>query len=60
MLTDGPITWSSKKQSEISLSSTEVEYRGVVNTTTQCLWLHDILGEFGIEFETYTVIYCDN
>ena len=35
----GPIRWSSKKQSAIALSSTEAEYRGVVNVATQCLWL---------------------
>ena len=39
MLAKGPISWSSRKQSVIALSSTEVEYRGVVNATTQCLWL---------------------
>ena len=39
MLAEGPINWSSKKQSAIALSSTEAEYRGVVNATTQCLWL---------------------
>ena len=59
MLSDGPISWSSKKQNAIALSSTEAEYRGAVNATTQCLWLHGILGEFGIETETYTVIYCE-
>ena len=53
MLTYAPIRFSSKKQSAISLSSTEVEYRGVVNATTQCLWLQRILGEFGIESKTY-------
>ena len=39
ILTEGPISWSSKKQSAIGLSSTEVEYIGVVNATNQCLWL---------------------
>ena len=29
-LGSGPITWSCKKQSVISLSSAEAEYRGVV------------------------------
>ena len=39
MLAYGPISWSSKKKSAIELSSTEAEYKGVVNATTQCLWL---------------------
>ena len=60
ILTDGPISFSSKKQSAIALSSTEVEYRGVVNAATQCLWLHGILEKFGMETETSTFIYCDN
>ena len=45
----GPISWSSKKKSSIALSSTEAEYRGVVNAATQCLWLQGILGECGFE-----------
>ena len=60
MLAEGPISWSSKKQSAIALSSTEVEYRGVVNATTQCLWLQGILGECGFESEFSTIIYCEN
>ena len=60
MLIEGPISWSSKKQSAIALSSTEAEYRGVVNAATQCLWLQGLLGECGFEPEYSTTIYCDN
>ena len=59
MIVYGPIIWSSKKQSEISISSTEVEYRGDVIVATQCLWLQRMLGEFWIEVETSTIIYCE-
>ena len=34
MLIEGPIRWSTKKQSAIALSSTEAKYRGFVNETT--------------------------
>ena len=44
MLVEGPISWSSKNQSAIALSSTEAEYRGVVNAATQCFWLQGIVG----------------
>ena len=60
MLAERPISWSSKKKSAIALSSTETEYRGVVNATTQCLWLQGLLGECGFEPEYSTTIYCDN
>ena len=60
MLAEGPISWSSKKQSAIALSSIEVEYRGVVNAATQCLWLQGILRECGFKSEFSTIIYCDN
>ena len=60
MLVKGPITQSSKNQNSIALSSTEAKYRGVVNATTQCLWLQGILGECGFESEFSTIIYYDN
>ena len=59
MLAEGPISWSSKKHSAIALSSTEAEYRGVVNVATQCLWLQGLLGECGFEPEDSTTIYYD-
>ena len=39
MLIEGPVSWSSKKHNAIALSSTEAEYRGLVNVATQDLWL---------------------
>ena len=34
-----PITWSCKKQSTISLSSAEAEYRGAVEANSEAMWL---------------------
>ena len=44
MLAHGTICWSSKKYHIISLSSTEVEYRGAVNVATQYGRWQGILG----------------
>jgi hypothetical protein len=44
----------------ISLSSAEVEYRGVVNITIQAMWLQHFLTELGIQFHQSIVIWCDN
>jgi hypothetical protein len=46
----GPFYWSSKKQSTISLSTVEAEYRGAVNAATQAVWLQGLLSEFGIQY----------
>eukprot|EP00253_Pinus_taeda_P019275 PITA_19275 len=44
-----PITWACKKQSAISLSSAEAEYRGDVEASKEALWLCQILSEFGFQ-----------
>jgi hypothetical protein len=59
-LGSGPIFWSSKKQSTISLSSVEAEYRGVVNCVIQTLWLQHFLTKLGIQFHYLNIIWCDN
>jgi hypothetical protein len=59
-LGSGPICWSSKKQSTIALSSTEAEYMGAVNVTTQAIWLQHFLTELGVHFHCLKVIWCDN
>jgi hypothetical protein len=59
-LCSGPICWSSKKKYFIALSSTEVEYRGVVNITIQDMWLQHFLTKLGIQFHLSIIIWCDN
>jgi hypothetical protein len=59
-LGSGPIAWSSKKQASITLSSTEAEYRGVVNASTESIWIRQILSELSFQQEQPTLIWCDN
>ena len=56
----GPISWSSKKQAAIALSSAEVEYRGAVNACIQVVWLQGILSEFDLGSTFSTILFCDN
>jgi len=55
----GPICLQSKKQHVISLSSTDVEYQGVVHAIIKAIWLQNILIEIVITFQKPLVICCD-
>ena len=54
------ITWSSKKQPTVALSSTEAEYRGAAIATCEVAWLHKLLMDMGMHVDRGVVIYCDN
>ncbi|MCO5563970.1 hypothetical protein L7F22_017623 [Adiantum nelumboides] len=54
------ITWSSKKQPTIALSSTEAEYRGAAMAACEVAWLELLLGDLGIRVQRPVVIHCDN
>ncbi len=54
------VTWSSKKQPTIALSSIEVEYRGVAMVACEVAWLRKLLGDLGLHVDRQVVIYCDN
>jgi hypothetical protein len=41
----GAISWSSKRQSVIALSSTEAEYISLANATREAVWLRNLLGD---------------
>jgi hypothetical protein len=56
-LGDSLISWKSKKQSIISQSSTEAEYRAMTSTTKEIVWL---LADMRIFFSHPTPMYCDN
>ena len=59
MLGNSTITWSSKKQATVALSSTEAEYRGAAIATCEEVWLRRLLMEIGIELYDATTIWCD-
>jgi hypothetical protein len=37
------ISWSAKKQSTVSQSSTEAEYKIIANTTAEIMWVQTLL-----------------
>ncbi|XP_028108872.1 uncharacterized protein LOC114307674 [Camellia sinensis] len=54
------ISWSSMKQSTVSRSSTEAEYRYLAHTTAKLTWLQMLLAEFAIPQPSLPVLWCDN
>lgn len=54
------ISWKSKKQSTISRSSTEAEYRALGFVTCEIIWVLKILFELEIKELILVSIFCDN
>jgi hypothetical protein len=57
---DGAVTWSSKKQAIVALSSTEAEYMAQTHAAKELIWMRTILGELTSPFENPTTLNCDN
>ena len=57
---DNLVTWRSKKQNVVSLSSAEAEYRALHHATTELTWLRILLGELGYGPQKPMVLFCDN
>ncbi|KAG9446567.1 hypothetical protein H6P81_012695 [Aristolochia fimbriata] len=55
-----PISWRSKKQSTVSRSSTEAEYRALADTTSEIVWLRWLLQDMGVHLDSSSPLYCDN
>ena len=53
------VSWMSKKQNSISLSTAEVEYIAADSYCTQLLWMQKLLHNYGI-FQEHLTIYYDN
>jgi hypothetical protein len=60
MYNGGPISWSSKRQECIALSTTEAEYIALSAASREAIWLRRLLGELGQHQEGATTIYEDN
>ncbi|XP_057990290.1 secreted RxLR effector protein 161-like [Hevea brasiliensis] len=60
MLSSGAVSWSSKKQPIVTLSTTEAEFVAATACAFQAIWLQKILNELHFRKEGPTAIYCDN
>ncbi|GKA80490.1 ribonuclease H-like domain-containing protein [Tanacetum coccineum] len=49
-----------KKQSTLSKSSAEAEYRSMASATCEVIWLSNLLGDMGVKGLLPVVLYCDN
>jgi hypothetical protein len=54
------VSWCAKKQSTVSRSSTEVEYRSLALTCTEILWLQHLLHEILPSSQPISQLWCDN
>ncbi|XP_074352878.1 secreted RxLR effector protein 161-like [Apium graveolens] len=54
------LSWKSKKQSTISKSSTEAEYRAMSSLCSEVVWLRRLLKDFNIQLHSPTPLFCDN
>jgi len=54
------VSRNSKKQSVVSRSSAESEYRAIVNVTCELVWVTDLLTELGFAPECPMGLYYDN
>nr|GEZ28889.1 copia protein [Tanacetum cinerariifolium] len=54
------LSWSSKRQSTLSRSSAEAEYRGVANVVAGTCWLRNLLRELHTHLSSATLLYCDD
>lgn len=59
-LNEAPISWCSKKQSVVALSSCEVEYIARCYGACQSIWLKELLSELKIMKESAVKLRMDN
>ena len=54
------ISWRSKRQKTVSLSSAEAEYRAMTGACCELTWLRCLLKDLGISHHESALLYCDN
>uniref|UniRef100_A0A2N9FEQ5 Reverse transcriptase Ty1/copia-type domain-containing protein n=1 Tax=Fagus sylvatica TaxID=28930 RepID=A0A2N9FEQ5_FAGSY len=60
LLGDSPISWKSKKQTTVSRSSAEAEYRAMSAVTSELIWLRGLLRELLVSHPQPMQLFCDN
>jgi hypothetical protein len=55
-----PISWKTKKQTTVSRSSAEAEYRSMATTACEIIWLRTLLHDLMVPISSSAQLYCDN
>ncbi|MCO5601027.1 hypothetical protein L7F22_055144 [Adiantum nelumboides] len=59
-LAGGPISWKSKRQSMVSMSSCEAEYKAATDATKEALWIGNFLKEVNVKANLPRTIFRDS
>ena len=59
-ISGGPVSWRSKKQSSVALSTAEAEYMAQAGTAQEALWLKQLTSELGNATTEPLTIFEDN
>ncbi|WMV52866.1 hypothetical protein MTR67_046251 [Solanum verrucosum] len=54
------MSWRSKKQSVVSRSGADSEYRDMSQSTCEIVWIHNLLTEIGLKHHISAKLWCDN
>ncbi|MED6120630.1 hypothetical protein PIB30_118924 [Stylosanthes scabra] len=54
------LSWSCRKQPTVSRSSTEAEFRSMVECEAELVWIKGLLAELQIPLSKFPMIFCDN
>nr|CAD1833849.1 unnamed protein product [Ananas comosus var. bracteatus] len=54
------VSWRSKKQSAVSRSSAESEYRAMAQSVCEVMWIQQLLDEVGLKNPQPIKLWCDN
>lgn len=54
------VSWTTRKQTTVSRSSNEAEYKALANASAEMMWIHKLLAEIGIPHSSTSRLWCDN
>ena len=60
MMNGGPISWKSRRQDNVSVSTSEAEFVAASHAGQEALYLRETLKDFGYQQQQATEIYEDN
>ena len=60
MVNGGAVSWSSRKQELVTLSTTEAEYIAATHAAKEAIWLHRLLTELFESVETPTTLFSNS